>query len=243
MSISTLKSQNQQRVSEFIKKTSNLDSVIKYFKIRSFVNISEISTFLINHSSLFLSDAFFETYLLEIRQPNNYISRLFTYEKYTLESFVEKLCNDDLNGVLVKVKLDDKVVKINNTDIISIFESYFNGAIDIIFIFYSDDKSNKIAFDKIKKYSLYYKRYYIIHCKNIRELEQIMNQNKSELKLLKSKNDELNITKTTSEKQISELKSKNEELLHKNQKLKNKLREYVDSDEIIDPREKDCSIE
>ena len=228
------------------------------------MNISEISNYLIEHSSIINIDSFFENYLLEIKQPNNCILKLFTYKKYTFETFMNDLNEFNLEYASIRIKLDDKLIKTKYKNINKIINYYYNKAIDIIFIFYFD-LNGLIAFNEFKniKPSVYYKRYYIIHCQNIRDLQFIISNSysninedeykemKENIERLKLKNltlcQELDQVKLSSQDNINysngeylklqleyeQLEQKEHNLKSKLHKYKHKLKEYVNNNKYL----------
>ena len=138
------------------------------------MNISEISDFLIKYPSIVNINSIFENYLFQISQPNNYILQLFTFDNYTFETFMKKLDEFDLSDALIKIKLNDKIITSKYKNIDKIIDKYYNDAIDIIIIFYFDS-IKQISYKEIKNLISYYKRKYIIHCQNIRNLQSMIN--------------------------------------------------------------------
>ena len=204
------------------------------------INIREISNHLIQHSSLINSSSIFEHYIIEIRQPNNYVTLLPIYQKYTFETFMNDLNDFDLNNALIKIKMKDDIQTIRHftnvetkeiknkksITLSNIIKNYYDTTIDIIFIFYFDNSIN-ISYDEFKKLHppKYHKHHYILHCQNIRELS-ILLQTQTE-----NSNEEIRKLKDT----INYLKEKNLILCQQLDELKlssqnnmnNKTAEYL----------------
>ena len=180
----------------------------------------EISEYIINNSSIINMDSIFETYVLEISQPNNYITRLLSFDKYTLDSFIDTLKDSDLNDALIKIKLENKIIRTKHKNIDEIFKSYYSNAIDMIFIFFFDN-TGQISFKSTKNNFHYYKRHYIIHCQNIRKLEELMrNSQNSCTEIDSSELDEL-------KSMVDKLKMKNKELCFQLDSLKLSSQENI----------------
>jgi hypothetical protein len=216
------------------------------------MDVHKISNYLIRHSSIFNSSSIFEHYIVEIRQPNNYITLLPIHKQYTFETFMDDLNDFDLNNAQIKIKMNDETqtVKIfdfkslnvlkyltndevkeikdkNNLTLSNIIKNYYDIAIDIIFIFYYDDTIN-ISYDEFKKLHLskYYKRHYIIHCQNIHELSMLISrtQLKNSNKEIRKLEDSINYLK---EKNLTLCQQLDELKLSSQDNIQNKINECL----------------
>ena len=220
--------------------------------------IKDISEYLIHHQ-IIKPEQIFESYLIEIQQPNNNITKLPIFKKYTFETFIEDLEKFDLTNSLIKIKLLDKTLNTKIRDFNKIIKSYYSQAIDIIFIFYFDS-SGGITFSDTKQINKYYKHHYIIHCQNIRNVLELINNNNNEfeneelnnqIEKLKLKNmmlcQELDSIKLSNQENLKQnnidyinlqldyeqLQLTNHSLKSKNHNLKSKLKDYSDNNQQL----------
>ena len=190
--------------------------------IFDYSNISLISEYLKQHSSIINSDTIYETYVIQVTQPNNYILRLPSLSpKPTFEAFINDLNEFDMSECLIRIKNQNgKAVSIHNSNFSIDINNLLNihpNASDIIFIFYFDSSGSipRSEFEKIKP-PQYYKRYYIIHVSRIKELIELINPAPEPSDDLKQRIEELESKNLSLCQQMDDLKLSSAENLKYN---------------------------
>lgn len=192
------------------------------------MNITEISNYLINHESIININSFFEYYIIEIKQPNNCITKLFNYDKYNFEEFMKKLKNFNLSNALIKIKLNDKILRIKSNSINELINNYYTQAIDIIIIFYSNSiLINPINLQHIENKYHYYKYHYIIHCQNIRNLNLDQKIDINTYEKMKIETEEIKLKNLKLSQELETINQKYNKYLKLSQELESKLKEIT----------------